>query len=75
MTLLEQGLERAGRPSVRRPVTLEGPDGVGRYRTAFVCNSQGIAPVRRIDRTAFAVDGKLMEELDAVYDGTPEDAV
>ncbi|WP_406189849.1 aminotransferase class IV family protein [Streptomyces anulatus] len=75
MTLLEQGLERAGRPSVRRPVTLEGPDGVGGYRAAFVCNSQGIAPVRRIDRTAFAVDEKLMGRLGAVYDGTPEDAV
>lgn len=75
MTLLEQGLERAGRPSARRPVTLEGPDEVGRYRAAFVCNSQGIAPVRRIDRTAFAVDGELMGMLGAVYDGTPEDAV
>ncbi|MFJ6612637.1 aminotransferase class IV family protein [Streptomyces sp. NPDC091289] len=75
MTLLEQGLARAGRPSVRRPVTLEGPDGVGRYRAAFVCNSQGIAPVRRIDGTGFAVDEELMRELGAVYESTPADAV
>ncbi|MFJ5043182.1 aminotransferase class IV family protein [Streptomyces sp. NPDC088719] len=75
MTLLEQGLERAGRPSARRPVTLKGPDGVGRYPAAFICNSQGIAPVRRIDDTAFAVDEELMRELGAVYDGAPEETV
>ncbi|MEU5458080.1 aminotransferase class IV family protein [Streptomyces globisporus] len=75
MTLLEQGLERAGRPSVRRPVTLGGPDGVGRFSAAFVCNSQGIAPVRRIDDTVFAVDEELMKDLGAVYDSAPEDAV
>ncbi|MFG3404718.1 aminotransferase class IV family protein [Streptomyces sp. NPDC048142] len=75
MALLEQGLARAGRPSVRRPVTLEGPDGVGRYRSAFVCNSQGIAPVRRIDGIEFAVDEELMRDLGAAYDSAPEDAV
>ncbi|MFH9263967.1 aminotransferase class IV family protein [Streptomyces sp. NPDC017546] len=75
MTLLEQGLERAGRPSARRPVTLEGPDGVGRYPAAFVCNSRGLAPVRRIDGTAFTVDEKLMRDLGAVYDAAPVDTV
>ncbi|MER7888099.1 aminotransferase class IV family protein [Streptomyces fimicarius] len=75
MTLLEQELARAGRPSVRRPVTLEGPDGVGRYRSAFVCNSQGIAPVRRIDDVGFTVDEELMKDLGAVYAGAPEDVV
>ncbi|MFJ3595399.1 aminotransferase class IV family protein [Streptomyces sp. NPDC090126] len=75
MTLLEQGLERAGRPSVRRPVTLAGPDGVGRFSAAFVCNSQGIAPVGRIDDTVLPVDEDLMRDLGAVYDGAPEDAV
>lgn len=75
MTLLEQGLNRGGRPSVRRPVTLEGPDGVGRYPSAFVCNSQGIAPVQRIDDTGFAVDEELMRDLGAVYGSAPEDTV
>ncbi|WP_405635067.1 aminotransferase class IV [Streptomyces sp. NBC_01178] len=75
MTLLERGLERAGRPPVRRPVTLEGPDGVGRFPAAFVCNSQGIAPVRRIDDTVFAVDEELTRELRAVYEAAPADAV
>ncbi|MFI0873568.1 class IV aminotransferase [Streptomyces sp. CS149] len=75
MALLEQGLERAGRPSVRRPVTLDGPDGVGRFSAAFVCNSQGIAPVRRIDDTVFAVDEELMKDLGAVYDSAPGDTV
>ncbi|WP_030585596.1 aminotransferase class IV family protein [Streptomyces anulatus] len=75
MTLLEQGLARSGRPSVRRPVTLEGPGGVGRYRAAFVCNSQGIAPVRRIDGTEFTVDEDLMRDLGTVHDSTPADTV
>ncbi|MFE2973880.1 aminotransferase class IV family protein [Streptomyces sp. NPDC059258] len=75
MTLLEEGLEQAGRPSVRRPVTLDGPDGVGRFPAAFVCNSQGIAPVRRIDGTAFAMDEGLMKELGTVYDSAPQDTV
>ncbi|MFD4022163.1 aminotransferase class IV family protein [Streptomyces sp. NPDC058576] len=75
MALLEEGLERDGRPSVRRPVTLDGPDGVGRFRAAFVCNSQGIAPVRRIDGTAFAVDERLMKDLGSVHDSAPQDAV
>ncbi|MFD5199739.1 aminotransferase class IV family protein [Streptomyces sp. NPDC058375] len=75
MTLLKEGLERTGRASVRRPVTLDGPDGVGRFRAAFVCNSQGIAPVRLIDGTAFAVDEALMKELGTVYDSAPQDTV
>ncbi len=75
MALLEEGLERDGRPSVRRPVTLDGPDGAGRFRASFVCNSQGIAPVRRIDGTAFAVDEELMKDLGSVYDSAPQDAV
>ena len=54
---------------------LGGPDGVGRFSAAFVCNSQGIAPVRRIDDTVFAVDEELMKDLGAVYDSAPEDAV
>ncbi|MFI1221266.1 MULTISPECIES: aminotransferase class IV family protein [unclassified Streptomyces] len=75
MVLLARGLEGAGRPSVRRPVTLEGPDGVGRYRAAFVCNSQGIAPVRRIDGVGFAVDEELMKDLGTVYASAPQDIV
>ncbi|MEV3930232.1 MULTISPECIES: aminotransferase class IV [unclassified Streptomyces] len=72
MALLESGLARAGRPSVRRGVTL---DGVGAYRAAFVSNSQGIAPVHRIDDTLFAVDEDLMELLGQVYDGSPRENV
>ncbi|PCG87765.1 class IV aminotransferase [Streptomyces sp. WZ.A104] len=75
MTLLDQGLERAGRPSVRRPVTLEGPDGVGRYRAAFVCNTRGIAPVGRIDDRRFAVDEELLKQLDRAYGSAPQDAL
>ncbi|GHA92365.1 hypothetical protein GCM10010392_18540 [Streptomyces clavifer] len=72
MALLESGLARTGRPSVRRPVTL---DGLGAYRAAFVTNSQGIAPVHRIDDTSFEVDVELMKHLGLVYDNVPPDTV
>lgn len=72
MALLESGLARSGHPSVRRGVAL---DGVGAYRAAFVANSQGIAPVRRIDATPFAVDEGLMKMLGQVYEDSPCEAV
>ncbi|MEU0759316.1 aminotransferase class IV [Streptomyces microflavus] len=64
MALLERGLAAAGEPSVRRAVTL---DGLGAYRGAFTCNSQGIAPVRRIDAVEFASgDGEMEGEMAGV---------
>ncbi|MFC8224266.1 aminotransferase class IV [Streptomyces sp. NPDC057287] len=72
MALLESGLTRAGRPPVRRGVT---PDGLGAYRAAFVSNSQGIAPVHRIDDTPFAVDENLMRLLGQVYEDAPRGSV
>ncbi|GHA87171.1 aminotransferase class IV [Streptomyces chryseus] len=68
MALLEARLPESGLPSVRGPVTL---DGLRAYRSAFVTNSQGIAPVRRIDATEFAVDEELMKTVVSVYEGTP----
>ncbi|MFE6662614.1 aminotransferase class IV family protein [Streptomyces sp. NPDC057697] len=70
MALLERELSGAG--SVRRPVTL---DGLGAFRSAFVTNSQGIAPVRRIDDTEFAVDEALMERLGQAYARVPWDTI
>ncbi|MER5553077.1 aminotransferase class IV [Streptomyces sp. NPDC002793] len=72
MALLESGLARTERPSVRRGVTL---DGVGAYRSAFVTNSQGLAPVHRIDDTTFAVDEDLMKLLGQVYENAPRETV
>lgn len=75
MALLERGLGEAGEPSVRRAVTL---DGLGGYRVAFVCNSQGIAPVRRIDAAEFTVGGEaegVMGRLESAYRSAPEDSV
>ncbi|WP_329116930.1 aminotransferase class IV [Streptomyces sp. NBC_01465] len=67
MALLEPLL-----PSVRRQVTLGG---LGSYRAAFVTNSQGIAPVRRIGPTEFAVDEALMKTVAGVYADVPWDAI
>ncbi|MEU1484464.1 aminotransferase class IV family protein [Streptomyces sp. NPDC005752] len=72
MTLLERGLARAGRPSVRRGVTL---DGLGAYGAAFVTNSQGIAPVHRIDDTPFDIDEDLMALLGRVYEEAPRETL
>ncbi|MEU0355785.1 aminotransferase class IV [Streptomyces cyaneofuscatus] len=74
MALLERGLAAAGEPSARRAVTL---DGLGAYRGAFICNSQGMAPVRRIDSVEFAGGDEEMAEvvgrLEAVYGSAPAD--
>ncbi|MFB8025053.1 aminotransferase class IV [Streptomyces sp. NPDC056465] len=72
MALLESGLARVGRPSLRRGVTLED---LGAYRSAFVSNSQGIAPVHRIDDTPFEVDEELMTLLARVYEDAPRERV
>lgn len=72
MALLEQEFPGAGVRSRQRPVTL---DGLGAYRSAFVTNSQGIAPVRRIDDTEFTVDEELMKRLEAAYERAPRDTV
>ncbi|MEU0298759.1 aminotransferase class IV [Streptomyces sp. NPDC006175] len=72
MTLLESGLAGTDRPSVRHGVTL---DGLGAYRAAFVTNSQGIAPVHRIDDTPFAVDEDLMTLLGRLHEAAPREAV
>ncbi|MFJ2414410.1 aminotransferase class IV family protein [Streptomyces brevispora] len=72
MALLEQEFSGARIRSRHRPVTL---DGLGSYRSAFVTNSQGIAPVRRIDEAAFTVDEELMKRLDAAYERAPWDTI
>ncbi|SBU88707.1 Branched-chain amino acid aminotransferase/4-amino-4-deoxychorismate lyase [Streptomyces sp. OspMP-M45] len=72
MALLEDGLARTGRVSVRRPVTLED---LGAYRAVFVCSSRGVVPVHRIDDRAFAVDEALMRDLDRTYEDAPRTEV
>ncbi|NGO81286.1 class IV aminotransferase [Streptomyces sp. YC504] len=72
MQLIEPRLDAAGLPSRRARVTL---DGLGAFRAAFVTNSQGLAPVSRIDDTAFAVDEKLMERLGEIHAAVPWDTL
>ncbi|WP_405780975.1 aminotransferase class IV [Streptomyces sp. NBC_00859] len=67
MALLEPGL-----PSVRRRVTL---DGLGAYRSAFVTNARGIAPVCRIDTTEFTVDEELTRRVSEVYASAPAEEI
>ncbi|TRV81917.1 class IV aminotransferase [Streptomyces sp. 130] len=72
MGVLVRELPGAGLPSLHRPVTL---DGLGAFRSAFLTNSLGMAPVSRIDGTAFTVDAELMRRLAAAYDGAPGEPV
>ncbi|MFF9348246.1 aminotransferase class IV [Streptomyces sp. NPDC014734] len=72
MALLERELPGAGTASVRRPVTTAG---LGAFRSAFLTNSQGVAPVRSIDGIAFTVDEGLMERIGRAYEAVPRDAV
>ncbi|GAA3371322.1 aminotransferase class IV family protein [Streptomyces sannanensis] len=72
MALLEPRLGDHGLPSAQRPVTLAD---LGAYRAAFVCNSQGIAPVRLIDEVEFAVDERLMKTVAEAYAAVPWDVI
>ncbi|MEU6930630.1 aminotransferase class IV [Streptomyces sp. 2RAF24] len=55
-------------PSTSRRVTLADLPG---FRSAFVTNSRGIAPVSRIDGVDLAVDQELMDRVYAAYDAAP----
>ncbi|MET9953989.1 aminotransferase class IV [Streptomyces sp. NPDC006339] len=59
-------------PSVTRRVTLAD---VPAFRSAFVTNSRGIAPVSRIDDTALTVDEELMARVYGAYEAVPWDAL
>lgn len=67
MALLEPRL-----PSVRRPVTLAD---LPSYTSAFITNSQGIAPVNRIDDVEFTVDAELMGRVAAAYEAVEWDVL
>jgi branched-subunit amino acid aminotransferase/4-amino-4-deoxychorismate lyase len=72
MQLVEPGLAGAGLPSRRAPVRL---DDLPSMTAAFVCNSTGIAPVERVDDTAFAIDAVLMKTVAGVYESVPWDVI
>ncbi|MFB8440935.1 aminotransferase class IV [Streptomyces niveus] len=67
MALLEPQL-----PSVRRPVALAD---LPSYASAFLTNSQGIAPVDRIDDVRFTVDPELMGRVKAAYEAVEWDVI
>ncbi|MFB8088174.1 aminotransferase class IV [Streptomyces sp. NPDC055992] len=72
MDVLQRQLPGAGLESARRAVTL---DGLGAFRSAFLTNSLGMAPVARIDDTVFTVDDELMRRLAAAYEAAPGEEV
>jgi branched-subunit amino acid aminotransferase/4-amino-4-deoxychorismate lyase len=72
MALIEPRLATAGLRSVRRRITLaELPE----YRAAFVTNSRGVAPVRRIDEVEFPGDEAVAETVTAVYEAVEWDSL
>ncbi|WP_367041666.1 aminotransferase class IV family protein [Streptomyces sp. Je 1-332] len=72
MRLLEPRLPATGLPTRRAPVTLAN---LSSYTAAFITNTRGIAPVRRIDDTEFEVDETLMETLAGLYADVPWDTI
>ncbi len=69
MQLLEARLDI---PSRRAPVHLAD---VGPFDTVFVTNSQGLAPVDRIDDLSLAVDPVFMRTLFEAYSSVPWDRI
>ncbi|WP_433243400.1 aminotransferase class IV [Streptosporangium sp. CA-135522] len=72
MQLLEPRLPGGGLPTRRSPVRLADLDSFG---AAFVTNSQGIAPVARIDDLSFPVEGELMKTVTRIYESVPWDPI
>ncbi|MEU2558494.1 aminotransferase class IV [Streptomyces longispororuber] len=72
MGLLEPRLADAGLPTRRGPVLLRD---LGAYRAAFVTNSWGVSPVRRVDDHDFPLDEELMATVSEVYEGVPWDEI
>ncbi|MBH1938875.1 aminotransferase class IV [Streptomyces sp. AV19] len=64
MLLLRRELERTGLRWRQRRVALGE---VGRFDAAFVSNSNGIAPVSRIDDVRFATEAELLGQLERLY--------
>ncbi|QEU94532.1 aminotransferase class IV [Streptomyces kanamyceticus] len=72
MQLLEPRLPAAGLPTRHAPVTLTD---LPSYAAAFVVNSWGVSPVRRIDDRAYDIDDALMEKVAGIYAGVPWDTI
>jgi branched-subunit amino acid aminotransferase/4-amino-4-deoxychorismate lyase len=72
MQLLQRWLPEAGLPSRNAPVRLGELDA---YRSAFVTNARGVAPVGRIDELPMAVDTELMETVTRAYVSVPWDQI
>ena len=70
--LLHRHGPQAGLVSKAAPVTL---DDAARHQTAFVANSQGIAPVAAIDDRPLAIDAGVVARLYDVYESVPWDMV
>ncbi|GGR75179.1 hypothetical protein GCM10010252_12000 [Streptomyces aureoverticillatus] len=72
MQLLQARLADAGLPTRVGPVRLRNLPG---YRAAFVANSWGVGPVRRVDDLDLPVDEKLMATVAGVYEEVPRDLI
>ncbi|GLW24364.1 class IV aminotransferase [Microbispora triticiradicis] len=72
MQLLEARLPAAGIGSRRGPVRLAD---LPSYRSAFVANSRGVAPVGRIGDVTLPVDDDFTRTLVEVYESVPWDPI
>ncbi|MFE7121230.1 aminotransferase class IV [Streptomyces sp. NPDC057654] len=72
MLLLRQALDRAGLPWRQSRVRTAD---LASYAGAFLTNSQGIAPISRVDELDFPGDAPLVDEVVRIFQTIPADAV
>ncbi len=72
MLLLRQALDKADRPWRRAHVRTAD---LASYGGAFLTNSQGIAPISRVDELDFPAEAPLVDEVVRIFQTIPADAL
>ena len=72
LQVLEELLDAAGIPQVRRPLRLADVPG---HDGAFLANSRGTASISLIDDTPLPTDAELLARIGELYESAPWDAI
>lgn len=72
LQVLEELLDAAGIPQIRRPLRLADVPG---YDGAFLANSRGTSPISLIDGTPLPTDAELLTRIGELYASAPWDAI
>ncbi|SEN96300.1 aminotransferase class IV [Actinacidiphila rubida] len=72
LQVLEELLDAAGVPQIRRPLRLADVPG---YDGAFLANSRGTSPISLIDDVPFPADAELLAKISELYASAPWDTI